>query len=73
MKKKNKEQKFGIGEVYVFHNTMFNFNMFINAEGIDEAMHRFDQCGFTHRKQWKIMVELDQQPSEGPDEKTNNK
>ena len=26
-----------------------------------------------HRKQWKIMVELDQQPMDDPDEETNNK
>ena len=51
--------------VYVFHNTLFDFNMFINAANADEAMERFDQCGMAHRKYWKIMVELSHQPFEG--------
>ena len=50
--------------VYVFHNVLFNFNMFINAENANEAYDRFDQCGMAHREQWKIMVELSEQPSE---------
>ena len=50
--------------VYVFNNVMFNFSMYINASTGDEAMERFDQCGFEHREQWKIMVELSHQPSE---------
>ena len=52
--------------VYVFYNNLFDFNMFINARGADDAMQKFDQCGFAHRGQWKIMMELSQQPSEGP-------
>jgi hypothetical protein len=50
--------------VYVFNNVMFNFSMYINASTADEAMERFDQCGFEHREQWKIMVELSHQPSD---------
>ena len=50
--------------VYVFHNTLFDFNMFINAADADEAMERFDQCCMAHREDWKIMVELSHQPSE---------
>ena len=50
--------------VYVFHNTLFDFNMFINASNADEAMERFDQCGMAHREYWKIMVELSHQPSD---------
>jgi len=52
--------------VYVFNNVMFNFNMYINAENANEAMEKFDQCGFAHRDHWKVMVELTKQPSEGP-------
>jgi hypothetical protein len=52
--------------VYVFNNVMFNFNMYINANTANEAMEKFDQCGFAHRDQWKVMVELSEQPSEGP-------
>ena len=51
--------------VYVFYNNMFDFNMFINARGADDAMQKFDQCEFAHRDHWKIMMELAQQPSEG--------
>ena len=54
-------------KVYVFNNVLFNFNMYINAESADEACSIFDSCGFAHRDQWKIMVELKQQPSRGPD------
>ena len=41
--------------------------MYINASTANEAMEKFDQCGFAHRTHWKIMVELKEQPSEGPD------
>ena len=51
--------------VYVFNNVMFNFNMYINANNSEEAYEKFDMCGFTHRDQWKIMVELGSQPSGG--------
>ena len=50
--------------MYVFNNVMFNFNMYINAENANEAMEKFDQCGFAHRDHWKVMVELTEQPSE---------
>ena len=53
--------------VYVFNNVMFNFNMYINANTADEAMEKFDQCCFAHRDHWKVMVELSEQPSGGPD------
>ena len=51
--------------VYVFNNVLFNFNMYINAVNAEEAYEKFDMCGFTHRDQWKIMVELGSQPSGG--------
>ena len=50
--------------VYVFNNVLFNFNMYINAENANEAMEKFDQCGFARRDHWKVMVELKEQPSE---------
>ena len=71
--KKKKQIEVDENRVYVFHNVLFNYNMFINAEHADEAYDRFDQCGMAHREQWKIMVELTQQPLDGPNEKTNNK
>jgi hypothetical protein len=73
MKKKKKTWNDAIDQVseapavYVFNNVMFNFNMYINANTANEAMEKFDQCGFAHRDHWKVMVELGQQPSKGPD------
>ena len=28
--------------VYIFHNILFNFDVFINARGADDAMEKFD-------------------------------
>jgi len=39
--------------------------VFINARGADDAMEKFDQCEFGKRANWRIMVELTNQPSEG--------
>tara|TARA_R100000541_G_scaffold3342_2_gene10643 strand:- start:1447 stop:1659 length:213 start_codon:yes stop_codon:yes gene_type:complete len=64
-KKKRKESyKKKENRVYIFNNVLFNFNMYINADTANEACEKFDQCGFAHRNQWKIMVELSHQPSE---------
>ena len=52
--------------VYIFHNILFNFDVFINARGADDAMKKFDQCEFGKRANWRVMVELSEQPSEGP-------
>ena len=49
--------------VYIFHNTEFNINLFVNACGADEAMEIFDACGFLERSQWKIFLELANQPA----------
>ena len=45
---------------------MFNFSMYINASTANEAMKKFDQCEFGKRANWRVMVELAEQPSEGP-------
>jgi len=55
-------------DVYVFHNMVTDIQLFVNAVDTDQAMDKFDQCGFKPRSQWKIMVELSQQPSDGPSE-----
>jgi len=65
MKKQKKEQYVEDQRVYVFHNTLFNFNLFINAEDANDAMEKFDQCCMAHREHWKVFVELKEQPSEG--------
>ena len=64
MKKQKKEEYVEDQRVYVFHNTLFNFNLFINAEDANEAMEKFDQCCMAHREHWKVFVELKEQPSE---------
>ena len=65
-KKKVMKKKIKIDEnsVYVFYNNLFNFNIYINAKTTDDAMNKFDQCGFAHRDHWKVLVELPQQPAE---------
>ena len=62
-KYKTKQRDAVDNAVYVFHNQVFNFDMFINAVNADEAMVKFDQCQFENRNQWKILVELGQQPA----------
>ncbi len=49
--------------VYVFHNSIFNIDLFINALTAEDAMEQFDRCQFENRNQWKILVELGQQPA----------
>ena len=49
--------------VYVFHNSIFNIDLFINALTAEDVMEQFDRCQFENRKQWKILVELGQQPA----------
>ena len=53
------------GNVYLFHNTSFNINLYVNANGADQAMQKFDMCCFGHRNDWKIFLELTQQPAKG--------
>lgn len=65
MKKQKKEKYVEDQRVYVFHNTLFNFNLFINAENANDAMEKFDQCCMAHREHWKVFVELKEQPSKG--------
>ena len=60
--KKKKQIEVEEDTVYVFHNILFNFNMFINAKNVVEAYNRFDQCEMTNREQWKIFIQLAKQP-----------
>ena len=56
------------GTVYMFHNIKFNTMLFLNAKSGDEAADVFDSCGFARRSDWKIFLELGQQPTDGPEE-----
>ena len=57
------------GTVYMFHNTDLNIMLFVNAKDGEEAAAIFDSCGFARRSDWKIFLELGQQPADGPDDK----
>lgn len=56
------------GVVYMFHNTVLNIQLFVNCQDGDEAAAVFDSCGFARRSDWKIFLELGQQPTDGPKE-----
>ena len=65
--KKDADKKILTGtNVYVFHNIVTDIQLFVNAANGDQAMQIFDQCGFAPRSHWKIFLELDQQPTDGP-------
>jgi hypothetical protein len=51
--------------VYVFHNKKYGTNLFINAFGAEGAYDKFDECEFSNRSEWIIMLELANQPSDG--------
>ena len=61
--KKKKQLKPEKNHVYVFHNIRFDFNMYVNAIDAEQACYLFDACEFTNRDQWKIMLELSEQPT----------
>lgn len=48
--------------VYCFHNTVFNINLYVNAKDAEEAMVKFDCCQMEKREEWKLFVELGKQP-----------
>ena len=56
------------GTVYMFHNTVLNIMLFVNCEDGEEAAAVFDSCGFARRGDWKIFLELGQQPTDDPGE-----
>ncbi len=61
--KKKKQLEPEKNNVYVFHNIRFDFNMYVNAIDAEQACYLFDACEFTNRDQWKIMLELSEQPT----------
>ena len=45
--KKDADKKIMTGtNVYVFHNIVTDIHLFVNATNSDQAMEKFDQCGF---------------------------
>ena len=55
-----------IGTVYMFHNIVLNTMLFVNAQSAEEASTIFDSCGFARRSDWKIFLEMGQQPTDEP-------
>ena len=62
-KYKRKQKDYCDNSVYVFHNQIFNIDLFINALTAEDAMEQFDRCQFENRNQWKILVEIGHQPN----------
>ena len=62
-KYKRKQKDDCDNSVYVFHNQIFNIDLFINALTAEDAMEQFDRCQFENRNQWKILVEIGHQPN----------
>jgi len=50
------------GSVYMFHNTQVNINLFVNANGFDDACDKFDLCMFEYRTDWEIFLKCGTQP-----------
>ena len=49
--------------VYIFYNTKNKISLFVDACGADEAYDIFDSCAFENRSEWKIFLELANQPA----------
>jgi len=49
--------------VYIFYNTKNKISLFVDACGADEAYYIFDSCAFENRSEWKIFLELANQPA----------
>ena len=59
--------------VYMFYNTKFDIHLYVNANGFDQAMMKFDMCNFTDREYWKIFLETACQPAGGKNGSKKNK
>ena len=59
--------------VYMFHNQILDISLFTNADTFDQAMMKFDLCGFPDRDNWKIFLETACQPSGGKNGSKKNK
>ena len=49
--------------VYIFYNTKNKISLFVDACGADEVYDIFDSCAFENRSEWKIFLELANQPA----------
>jgi hypothetical protein len=60
---KQVEEQDKTNNVYMFHNVKHDLHLFINADGYETAMMKFDLCKFVDRKDWKIFLECGHQPA----------
>ena len=51
--------------VYLFYNTKFDIHLYVNADVFNQAMMKFDLCGFENRDDWRIFLETASQPTVG--------
>jgi hypothetical protein len=59
----NYEHEDKTNSVYMFHNIKHDLHLFINADGYEDAMLKFDLCHFKDRTNWKIFLECGHQPA----------
>ena len=55
--------------VYMFYHQILDISLFTNADTFDQAMMKFDLCGFPDRDNWKIFLECAHQPTGGKNER----
>ena len=55
--------------VYMFYHQILDISLFTNADTFDQAMMKFDLCGFPNRDNWKIFLECAHQPTGGKHER----
>jgi len=51
--------------VYMYLNKKYGLELFINADGFDDAMKMFDICDFKNRDEWEIYLRCGSQPTGG--------
>ena len=59
--------------VYMFYHQILDISLFTNADTFDQAMMKFDLCGFPDRDNWKIFLETACQPAGGKNGSKKNK
>ena len=59
--------------VYMFYHQILDISLFTNADTFDQAMMKFDLCGFPDRDNWKIFLETASQPTGGKNGSKKNK
>ncbi len=55
--------------VYMYLNKKYGLELFINADGFDDAMKMFDICDFKNRDEWEIYLRCGSQPTGGKNAK----